>query len=361
MDYRNLTEPVVNTAMWQVAQRGDIMGYGKLEEFVTFVTETVPELLSFRQRTQLMLGLRAKLVLELCRTEQTAGLQGHLDRIHAARSHPEDPDFCCAEAEASKSNFLALVQTLIQDPVEREHFFQEVFPVDYGPKYDSALQGLMWEFLSRLEQLLPVPDLKQTVSWLNAGPSVLEECVNCLSQPLQLKTLLQHHRELGYLDTNATSSSSAGDCIFSSLSLTPVVVAATRKTETEIQSELMDGCMDPALYGEEMETESVVVTEYAEVELGTCTYTREEREFSIEKTESQNQRDSQAELNGEEREMVANASEEERQEGEVEVICEEVGHLNGDDELVSEKTSAMNIEEAVFAQRWGMCVWIWSQ
>uniref|UniRef100_A0A4W5L7L2 TERF1-interacting nuclear factor 2 N-terminal domain-containing protein n=1 Tax=Hucho hucho TaxID=62062 RepID=A0A4W5L7L2_9TELE len=73
------------------------------------------------------------------------------------------PQFCCAETEASKSNFLALVQTLIQDPVEREHFFQEVFPVDYGPKYDSALQGLMWEFLSGLEQLLPVPDLKQVL------------------------------------------------------------------------------------------------------------------------------------------------------------------------------------------------------
>ena len=135
------------------------------------------------------------------------------------------------------------------------------------------------------------------------------------------------------------------------------MVVATRKTETEIQSELMDGCMDPALYGEEMETESVVVTEYAEVELGTCTYTREEREFSIEKTESQNQRDSQADLNGEEREMVANASEEERQEGEVDVICEEVGHPNGDAELVSEKTSAMNIEEAVFCAEVGdVCV-----
>eukprot|EP00063_Salmo_salar_P034454 XP_014009289.1 PREDICTED: zinc finger protein 135-like isoform X3 [Salmo salar] len=378
MDYRNLMEPVVNTglsfplpalrlfipplrlfsaAMWQVAQRGDIMDYGKLEEFVTFVTEMVPELLSFRQRTQLMLGLRAKLVLELCRTEQTAGLQSHLDRIHAARSHPGDTDFCCAEAEASKSNFLALVQTLIQDPVEREHFFQEVFPVDYGPKYDSALQGLMWEFLSRLEQLLPVPDLKQTVSWLNAAPSVLEECVNSLSQPLQLKTLLQHHRELGHLDTNATSSSSAGDCIFSSLSLTPVVVTATRKTETEIQSELMDGCMDPALYGEAMETESVVVTEYAEVELGTSTYTSAEREFSIEKTESQNQRDSQVELNGEEREMVAMQSEEDRQEGEVEVMFEEVGHPNGDAELVSEETSDMNTEEDVFCAEVGdVCV-----
>ncbi|XP_041719724.2 zinc finger protein 23-like isoform X7 [Coregonus clupeaformis] len=364
MDYWNLTEPVVNTAMWQVAQRGDIMDYGKLEEFVTFVTETVPELLSFRQRTQLIVGLRAKLVLELCRTEQTAELQSHLDRIHAVRSHPGDADIlwlfpqsCCAEVDASESNFFALVQTLIQNPVEREHFFQEVFPVEYGPKYESALQGLMWAFLSRLEQLLPVPDLKQTVSWLNAAPSVLEECVNSVAQPLQLKTLLQHHRQLGYLDTNATSSSSVGDYIFSSLSLTPVVVTATRKTETEIQSELMDGCMDPAMYGEEMETESVVVTEYAEVELGTSTYTSEERELSIEKTGSQHQRDRQAELYGKKREMVAMPSEKDHQEGEVEVICEEVGHFNRDAELVSEETSAMNTEVDVFCAEVGdVCV-----
>lgn len=115
--------------------------------------------------------------------------------------------------------------------------------------------------------------------------------------------------------------------------------------------------MDPALYGEEMETESVVVTEYAEVELGTSTYTSEEREFSIEKTESQNQRDSQVELNGEEREMVAMQSEEDRQEGEVEVICEEVGLPNGDAELVSEETSDMNTEEDVFCAEVGdVCV-----
>jgi hypothetical protein len=36
------------------------MHYGKLEEFVTLVTEMVPELLSSRQRTQLILGLRAR-------------------------------------------------------------------------------------------------------------------------------------------------------------------------------------------------------------------------------------------------------------------------------------------------------------
>ena len=38
--------------------------------------------------------------------------------------------------------------------------FQEDFPVDFGPDYDAALQVLVLDFLSRLERLLPVPDLQ---------------------------------------------------------------------------------------------------------------------------------------------------------------------------------------------------------
>ena len=34
--------------------------YGMLEEFVTMVTELVPELMSYSQRAQLILGLRAR-------------------------------------------------------------------------------------------------------------------------------------------------------------------------------------------------------------------------------------------------------------------------------------------------------------
>lgn len=45
---------------WQVARQHILKHYGKLEEFGTLVTEVVPELLSSRQRTQLLLGLRAR-------------------------------------------------------------------------------------------------------------------------------------------------------------------------------------------------------------------------------------------------------------------------------------------------------------
>lgn len=35
--------------------------------------------------------------------------------------------------------------------------------MDYGPKFDQELEKLLWEFLIRLDQLLPVPDLAQVV------------------------------------------------------------------------------------------------------------------------------------------------------------------------------------------------------
>ncbi|KAG9331996.1 hypothetical protein JZ751_016272, partial [Albula glossodonta] len=51
---------LMSAAMWQVVQQKDMMHYGKLEEFVSLVMETVPELLSDRQRTQLNVGLRER-------------------------------------------------------------------------------------------------------------------------------------------------------------------------------------------------------------------------------------------------------------------------------------------------------------
>ena len=38
---------------------------------------------------------------------------------------------------------------------------QEVFPVQYGTKYDTALQALIAGLVYKLEQLLPVPNLSQ--------------------------------------------------------------------------------------------------------------------------------------------------------------------------------------------------------
>lgn len=38
---------------------------------------------------------------------------------------------------------------------------QEVFPVQYGIKFDTALQALTAGLVCKMEQLLPVPNLSQ--------------------------------------------------------------------------------------------------------------------------------------------------------------------------------------------------------
>ncbi|XP_076010156.1 uncharacterized protein LOC143003407 isoform X2 [Genypterus blacodes] len=179
--------------MWQVAQRRDVLDYQKLEEFVTSVTATVPDLLDPKQRAKLLLHLRARIVLHLCSDEATANVlsvQPHLERIRP----PGYTGGGDAEVDAEEAIFVELIQTLLKDPAEREHFYQEVFPIEYGLGYDTDMQLLVWEFLSKLEKLLPVPDLGQTVSWLTPAPSVLMDCLQALSNPDDLRLLLQHHK-----------------------------------------------------------------------------------------------------------------------------------------------------------------------
>lgn len=41
---------------------------------------------------------------------------------------------------------------------------QEVFPVQYGTRFDTALQALTAGLVCKLEQLLPVPNLSQVIT-----------------------------------------------------------------------------------------------------------------------------------------------------------------------------------------------------
>lgn len=114
---------LLSAAMWQVAQRRDVLDYEKLDEFVTLVTATVPDLLSPKQRGKLLLRLRAKIILDLCRNEETANIlcvQPHLERIRPL-GYTGSGD---AEVDAEEAIFVELIQTLLKDPAEREHFYQ---------------------------------------------------------------------------------------------------------------------------------------------------------------------------------------------------------------------------------------------
>lgn len=50
----------MTASMWQVLRKQDVMNYWKVAEFVALVMDMVPELLMHKHRTQLNLGLRAR-------------------------------------------------------------------------------------------------------------------------------------------------------------------------------------------------------------------------------------------------------------------------------------------------------------
>ncbi|XP_068163648.1 uncharacterized protein si:zfos-932h1.3 [Antennarius striatus] len=210
---------LLSAAMWQLVKQKDVMNYEKIQEFVFMVTEAVPGLINQRQTAQLILGLRARLILELCKDSARGSvdsqmIQSYLDRLPITSK----TDYMDAEVKTTESIFIALVQSLLKDPVERAYFFQEVFPVQYGPKYDAALHVLLWELLSKLEKLRPVPDLKQTAAWLGSAPPVLEECVQ--SSPEELGLILELYKSSGLLKPCGPSSA-IGSCIMSALSIPP--------------------------------------------------------------------------------------------------------------------------------------------
>ncbi|XP_074554416.1 uncharacterized protein LOC141810610 [Halichoeres trimaculatus] len=256
---------LLSASMMQVLRKGDAMNYWKVAEFVSLVTDMVPELLMHKHRSQLVLGLRSRYIVELCRDDQLEEpdfILSQLDTIKATNS----------EEEEIVLNFLGLIQTLLKDPKERRDFFLEVFPAEYGALYDSDLQTLFSEFLFRLAQLLPVPDLEQTVSWLGADCSVFEECERSISEPTDLSILLQHHKHLGHLEQHVPPSS-MGDRILSSLS----VVFPRRESapaEQPNQTDPLPGHSDDTetvTFVEDVAVEIITVTDYAEIELTAST------------------------------------------------------------------------------------------
>ncbi|XP_010790760.1 uncharacterized protein, partial [Notothenia coriiceps] len=162
---------LMTASMWQVARQQSVKHYGMLEDFVSMVTEAVPQLLTDRQRRLLLLALRAKVTLvdpQVTLGDPQVTLT-HLEELRSENTMDDDTS--------------SLQSLLAQSPDDRQRLLQEVF--DHS--FDSALQELISDFLSRTEQLFPVPDFKQTACWLSAAPGAFEEC---LQEGEHLKELL---------------------------------------------------------------------------------------------------------------------------------------------------------------------------
>ncbi|CAL8322907.1 unnamed protein product [Lota lota] len=189
---------LMSACMWRVAQQRNVQQYGKLAEFITLVTEMVPELLTPRQTAELILGLRARLILELLQRDDqldSKAIKEHLNCIQLLMTNDTQEELQDGEVELSKTAFVELIQTLTDYPSEKHLFFKNVFPEHYGFRFDTTLQILVWEFLSRLEELLPVSSFFKLASNFNLD-SLDPKLEDFVSDPEDLRTLL-HHRHKG--------------------------------------------------------------------------------------------------------------------------------------------------------------------
>ncbi|XP_077406950.1 uncharacterized protein LOC144038361 isoform X2 [Vanacampus margaritifer] len=236
---RLLVSPVklVSAAIWQIIEQRVVADYGMLEDFVSIVTDAMPELLTNCQRTQLLLGLRAQLILELCQLEGKAhvsDVEQHLQRMNILVKT------CVANDHVSPcSTFVDFVKHLLDNPAERGHFFTEVFPKEFGPSYDKALKSLLELFLCRLEAFLPEQTFQQVASTCGEVSSVLGDCLDTIRNCNALKTLLQYYKYQSPLGHNDVYSD--GTYIMSALKCASVKDNFLQKTPAHKESKTTTG------------------------------------------------------------------------------------------------------------------------
>ncbi|XP_062403524.1 zinc finger protein 3 homolog isoform X1 [Sardina pilchardus] len=228
---------LLSAFLWRVAEQRLVKYYTRLEEFVSVVLEIVPDLLSAKERVELLFGLRARFILELCNDQPSVTLQimqPHLERVLSVAKSVSVDEIGDQTIDVAVRNFVDLIQTLLWDPTYRNHFFQDIYPLHYGPKYDTALQLLVWEFLCRLELLIPVPSFHQASSWFGEDPLLLEESLGMINDPQEVQTLLQHFSRFGHLYEGSTFSPILANTILSTLSVSfSVKTVLTRCEQAE--------------------------------------------------------------------------------------------------------------------------------
>ncbi|XP_063052061.1 zinc finger protein ZFP2-like [Engraulis encrasicolus] len=217
---------LLSASIWQVVQQRQVESYHRVEEFVSVVLELVPDLLSTEEKTELLLGLRTKFLLELCHDQPSMTrqmIQPHLERVsRIAESSFSDGEMDQTVDDAVR-NFVDLIQALVKSPEYRRHYFQDTYPLHYGQRFDTALQSLVEEFLSRLEMLLPVPSFYQVADWFDESPWILEDCLQMVHDPKHFQKFFLLCKDLTHLKSDSSSPPIVTNTILSTLSDSPNV------------------------------------------------------------------------------------------------------------------------------------------
>ncbi|KAK7945571.1 hypothetical protein WMY93_001299 [Mugilogobius chulae] len=176
---RLLVSPLqlMSAALWGIVQHRAVKHYGLLEDFITAVQDNIPGALTYSERLNILIGLRAKVVLEMCNYDDLCyreNVEPHLKKMNDFIMEQTDKEGQ-SKMKASFAKFSKVIYSLLDDPHERDMFYQKTLTSEFDVNFDSSLETL-------------------TSLWLGLSSSVLKECEDILNQPEPLKNLIRHHK-----------------------------------------------------------------------------------------------------------------------------------------------------------------------
>ncbi|XP_070585882.1 TERF1-interacting nuclear factor 2 isoform X2 [Erythrolamprus reginae] len=154
---------LVAASVWHVVRRRCFTDFPQVLTFVTTVAQAAPELMPYREVAKLQMGLKAKIIMNMLREDDSPSI------IYNAMDtyFPEnEPPFLHYKATAEdlamvrtcQENFRVLLFCILSDFVQREIYVQVFMETDYGEAFMIMLEQLLQDYLCQLERILPDPE-----------------------------------------------------------------------------------------------------------------------------------------------------------------------------------------------------------
>ncbi|XP_065421447.1 TERF1-interacting nuclear factor 2 isoform X1 [Chrysemys picta bellii] len=185
-------------AAWQVMRARQVRDFPRVLGLLEAVGQAAPDVVFFRHYARLRLGLQAAVIMGMLQEEQPDGkIYDAVDTYFPEGEHRRHPLATARDLRLvgeAQETFRELVLGLLSDRQRRETYVEEQLEAEYGEPFLGGLEGLLYEYLGRLESTLPPPQLQQLqeAAWSEcplAGPP---------QRPSELSVLAQYLTDMGY-------------------------------------------------------------------------------------------------------------------------------------------------------------------
>lgn len=185
-------------AAWQVMRARQVRDFPRVLGLLEAVGQAAPDVVFFRHYARLRLGLQAAVIMGMLQEEQPDGkIYDAVDTYFPEGEHQRHPLATARDLRRvgeAQETFRELVLGLLSDRQRRETYVEEQLEAEYGEPFLGGLEGLLYEYLERLESTLPPPQLQQLqeAAW--------SECplAGAPQRPPELSVLAQYLADMGH-------------------------------------------------------------------------------------------------------------------------------------------------------------------